>query len=202
MKRMNKSIQNILSAALAAVMLVSVFPARLLADGETGAVVDEAKETIYVSNADELIKLSDDCSLDSWSVGKVVEITADISLEGRDFEPIPTFSGILNGNGHTISGLEISKGSTPTGFISRVKSGGLVRDLRVTGTVSSSGSGEGVGGVVGSNAGTIINCSFNGIIKGKTAVGGIVGENLSTGELYDCVASGNVTGESKTGGIV
>ncbi len=202
MKRMNKNIQNILSAALAAVMLVSVFPARLRADGGIGTGVSEAKETIYVSNADELINLSDDCSLDSWSVGKVVEITADISLEGRNFEPIPTFSGILNGNGHTISGLEISKGSTPTGFISRVKSGGLVRDLKINGTVSSSGSGEGVGGVVGSNAGTIINCSFNGIIKGKTSVGGIVGENLTTGELYDCSSSGNVTGESKTGGIV
>lgn len=184
-----------ISLMLAAFMLI---PLAVFADD-----ADDAEERkIYISTADELLRFSDECSLDSWSVGKIVEITADISLEGRSFEPIPTFAGILNGNGHTISGFEISKGSTPTGFISRLQSGGLVRDLKVIGTVSSSGSGEGVGGVVGSNAGTLINCSFNGIIKGGTSVGGVVGENLASGELYDCTASGNVTGESKTGGIV
>ncbi len=188
----NKKLQYIVSVVLCAAMIFSLIP--------TGVFADD--ETIEISTAGELLDFIENCALDSWSVGKKAVITADISLDGKKFEPIPTFSGILDGGGHTISGIVISGGSTPTGFISRLKQGGLVRDLKISSTISSSGSGAGVGGIVGSNAGTIMNCSYNGIIKGKTSVGGIVGENLTTGEIYSCESSGNITGESKTGGIV
>ena len=87
---MKKLLQRISSLMLAAFMLI---PLAVFAD-------DAGERKIYISTADELLRFSDECSLDSWSVGKIVEITADISLEGRSFEPIPTFAGILNGNGH------------------------------------------------------------------------------------------------------
>ena len=189
---------KLLSVLLALTLVAAMLPAGLI----TVRADEPTDNTIYISTADELLEFAENCALDSWSVGKTAVLTADISLSGIDFEPIPTFSGIFDGGGHTISGLELSKGSTPTGFFSRVREGALVRDLRIVGTISASGSGSGVGGVVGSNAGTLISCGFSGVISGKYSVGGVVGDNLLSGELYDCSAVGSVEGESMTGGIV
>ncbi|MGN1127785.1 MAG: hypothetical protein ACI4T6_02390, partial [Candidatus Flemingiibacterium sp.] len=189
---------KLLSVLLALTLVAAMLPAGLI----TVRADEPTDNTIYISTADELLEFAENCALDSWSVGKTAVLTADISLSGIDFEPIPTFSGIFDGGGHTISGLELSKGSTPTGFFSRVREGALIRDLRIVGTISASGSGSGVGGVVGSNAGTLISCGFSGVISGKYSVGGVVGDNLLSGELYDCSAVGSVEGESMTGGIV
>ena len=59
-----------------------------------------------------------------------------------------------------------------------------------------------VGGLVGLNHGTIINCTISGVVIGDgsgsyTNIGGLVGEN--TGTITDCTASASVTSTS-TGG--
>ena len=54
-------------------------------------------ETITVSTAQDLMDVASECVLDSWSLNKVIKLNNDISLEGADFEGIPTFGGIWDG---------------------------------------------------------------------------------------------------------
>ena len=156
---------------------------------------------ITISSAKELVNFSKNCSLDTWSQGKTVRLTADIDLTSVDFAPIPTFGGTFLGNGHTISGLHIDSSGSRLGLFRSIQKGAVVQDLHVSGTVAPDGSRTFVGGIAGVNAGAIRNCSFRGIVKGDEAVGGIVGRNDETGEIAGCTASGTVQGLDCTGGI-
>ena len=76
-----------------------------------------------ITNASELAYLSSSTnSSDDGDVyaGKYFEITNDIDLENNEWTPIGTadkrFSGILNGNGHVIKNLKISKRAKKIGF--------------------------------------------------------------------------------------
>ena len=77
----------------------------------------------------------------------------------------------------------------------------MVRDLHVAGTVSAVGEQTCVGGIAGSNKGTLLDCSFQGTVEGKRQVGGIAGINEAAGSIYRCTAEGSVTGGTGTGGI-
>ena len=77
----------------------------------------------------------------------------------------------------------------------------MVRDLHVTGTVTAVGEQAYLGGIAGSNEGTILDCSFRGTVEGKRQAGGIAGVNEAAGSIYNCTAEGAVTGEKSTGGI-
>ena len=57
-----------------------------------------------------------------------------------------------------------------------------------------------VGGIVGTNYGTIESCNFNGSVSGEFFVGGIAG--VSYGDIFNCTMSGKVNGKRCTGGIV
>lgn len=156
---------------------------------------------ITISSAKELVSFSRNCSLDTWSQGKTVRLTADIDLTAVDFAPIPTFGGTFLGDGHTISGLRIDASGSRMGLFRYIQKGAVVRDLHVSGTVTPDGSRTFVGGIAGVNAGAIQSCSFRGIVKGDEAVGGIAGRNDETGEIAGCTASGTVQGLDCTGGI-
>ena len=80
------SVRRLLSLILAATMTLSLaLPALALEDAEV----------IRIYSAEDLLKLSEKCRLDSWSVGKRVVLEADISLDGITFSPIPTFGEFL-----------------------------------------------------------------------------------------------------------
>ena len=190
---MRKTIDRILSILLAITLLCGL-SLPVLAQ-------DDVASTIYIRSADDLVQLSQNCSLDSWSVGKMVVLNNDISLEGVDFSPIASFGGTFFGNGHSITGLTISGELSGAGLFRTVQPTGLVRNVKISGTMNLSGSCTAVGGIAGTNYGTISNCSFSGTINGKENVGGIVGLNAITGAVLNCSTGGAVTGENKTGGI-
>ena len=156
---------------------------------------------IYIGSTEELLELAENCSLDSYSVGKSFALTADISLEGVDFAPIPSFSGKLDGRGYTISGLNITGSYLPAGLFARLGEEGEIKNLNVSGCVNPSGDSRYVGGIVGDNRGVIENCSFIGTVIGKTDVGGIAGINRRSGQINDCTAEGDIIGDLRTGGI-
>lgn len=156
---------------------------------------------ITISSPGELLDFAKNCSLDTWSQGKTVRLTADIDLSGRDFAPIPTFGGTFLGGGHTISGLRITASGSSMGLFRYLQSGAVVQDLRVSGSVAPGGSRSTVGGIAGVNAGAIRNCVFRGTVKGDAAVGGIAGRNEETGEIAGCSVSGAVLGQNATGGV-
>lgn len=165
------------------------------------AVSEEGEDVIAISTVEEFAAFSRSCSLDSWSRGKTFALTADLNLAGADFAPIPTFGGVFLGQGHIISGLRLTAAGSNQGLFRWIQSGAAVQDLNVRGTVAPSGSRSNVGGIAGVNSGTIQNCSFLGSVRGRSAVGGIVGYNSESGQVIACTAAGSVGGESATGGI-
>ena len=69
--------------------------------------------TIRIRNAEDLLKLSEECKYDAYSKDKTVLLEADIDLTEVDYVPIPTFGGTFDGQGHTISGLSLSGDGRP-----------------------------------------------------------------------------------------
>ncbi len=118
-----------------------------------------------------------------------------------DFEPIASFSGTFNGGGHTISGLTLSDSLSPAGLFLTLERGAFVHALKVEGQVAPGGTKEFVGGIAGRSYGTIEECSFFGVVKGESAVGGIVGRNEAGGLVANCTVSGSVSANRYTGGI-
>lgn len=187
---MKRQWNKLLSFLLAAAVLLCALPPLTFA--ESG--------TVTIRTAEDLAALSENCALDSWSRGKTIVLAADVDLAGADFSPIPTFGGVFDGGGHTISGLSITGSGDAQGLFRTVQAGGVVRDLRVEGAVAPDG--DSVGGVAGVNAGLIQRCSFAGRVEGGTNAGGVAGCNEAGGELAACSFSGSVSGELHTGGIV
>ncbi len=194
MKGKRRKLQALLLALL---LLVGPAPLRALADEETA----EVGQVVELTTPEDLLAFSKNCALDTWSQGKTFALAADLDLTGRDFSPIPTFGGTFLGQGHTISGLRLTASGSTMGLFRFLQPGGVVRDLTVSGRVAPEGSAGTVGGLVGSNAGSLENCAFQGTVTGEVAVGGLVGENLVTGEVAGCSVSGAVSGETCTGGI-
>jgi len=188
----NKHFSRLLALALSLVLSLSLsLPA--LAAGED--------DIIYIHTAKDLCALSDSCAYDVWSRGKTVLLTADISLRGVDFEPIASFSGTFNGGGHTISGLTLTDSLSPAGLFLTLERGAFVHALKVEGQVTPGGTKEAVGGIVGRNYGTLEECSFFGVVKGDSAVGGIAGRNEEGGLIANCTVSGSISANRYTGGI-
>ena len=182
-----------LAAGLLALLLcVSLLPVSALA---------ESVSSYYVGTAEELVELSDKCALDTWSRGVTVVLTADIDLSEVDFEAIPTFGGTFEGNGHVISGLDISYSGSHLGLFRYIQDSGEVRNLTVRGIVAPGGTAEYVGGIAGNNSGKILRCVYLGEVEGLITVGGIVGANEQTGVIEDCRSYGQVYGEHYTGGV-
>ncbi len=156
---------------------------------------------IQISNKEEFLSFAQSCRLDSFSMGLTVSLEADIDLTGTDFEPIPVFCGIFDGNGHTVSGLNILQKGSWQGLFRYLTQTAVVKDLHVSGKVQPQGSRSGVGGIAGSNAGQIKNCTFTGTVSGSSQIGGIAGVNLETGDISFCTVSGSVSGVHFAGGI-
>lgn len=157
--------------------------------------------TIYINSAADLVTLSKNCNLDSWSQNKTVILNCDVNLAKTDFAAIPTFGGVFDGQGYTISGLKLDGYGSPQGLFRYVQENALIKKLTVRGNVTPSGVKSIIGGIAGKNSGTIQGCTFIGSINGSKSVGGIVGINEATGMISNCAADGIIYGEHSVGGI-
>ena len=188
-------------AALLALCLVLALTLPVFAEGESGTADTAEKETFHIGTVDDLLQLVDSCRLDSWSKNRTVYLDADLELTGSGFAGIPSFSGVFEGQGHTISGLSLVDDGSVIGFFRYVQQGANVRDLVIRGRSMPTGSRSTVGGIAGSNAGTLHNCRFEGVSSGASVVGGIAGTNLAAGVIESCTTTGSVYGAHFIGGI-
>ena len=90
------------------------------------------------------------------------------------------FSTTLDGNDHVIANLFVNGGDY-AGLFGALGESGVIRnlsltDIDVTGEYSA-------GGLVGQNAGTVIDSHATGTVRGQDLVGGLVGYNYSTGDI-------------------
>lgn len=183
---------RILCLLLSLVLLCSLSPL---------AYAQEEDITLRIISTDGFLNFAENCRLDSYSRNLTVILCSDIDLTGTGFTGIPIFCGTFEGNGHTISGLDLNVPGSVTGLFRHLTDTAVIRDLHVSGAVNPEGAGNTAGGIVGSNSGTIQNCSFEGTVSGTDSVGGLVGVNLLSGLIEGCAVRGNVHGNHFVGGI-
>ena len=196
---MKNSWMRRLAAGFTAIALLASFALPVFADD--AEPLPEEKPTVHITTVDELLQLAKDCSLDTYSTHRTVLLDADLDLVGQGFAGIPIFNGTFDGQGHTISNLNLVQDGSVVGFFRYLESDAVVQNLTLQGRAMPEGSRRTIGSVAGSNAGTVKNCSFVGVSSGVSMVGGIVGQNLSGGVVDGCTVTGSVYGAHFVGGI-
>ena len=196
---MKNSWMRRLAAGFTAIALLVSFALPVFADD--AEPLPEEKPTVHITTVDELLQLARDCSLDTYSTHRTVLLDADLDLVGQGFAGIPIFNGTFDGQGHTISNLNLVQDGSVVGFFRYLESDAVVQNLTLQGRAMPEGSRRTIGSVAGSNAGTVKNCSFVGVSSGVSMVGGIVGQNLSGGVVDGCTVTGSVYGAHFVGGI-
>ena len=183
-------------------------------------------DPFLISTPAELQRLRDRSA--DWS--KVVKLTADIDMSSGG-NPCTwdstlgnpgqaTWTGTFDGNGHVISGLNVSVTGSYVGFIAYLGAGAVVRDLGFTGDVHATTSGvgfaqAGVGGLVGWTLASTILRSFAtgdvtvsvsaigdmnmGSATANPIVGGLVGN--SQGTVSESYATGDVSVTASAGAM-
>lgn len=147
----------------------------------------------------------------------VIKLVTDIDLNNEAWEPIKDFTGVFEGDNHTISNLTVSGVSDAAGLFGTIKAatGGnstpaVIQNLNVVNaTVSSSSSDCGV--ICGkADNGRIIGCNVSGVVTVTTTsgnAGGIVGNVTSANSWVQrcnvlCSETSSITGTTNAGGIV
>ncbi|TWB59379.1 filamentous hemagglutinin family protein [Nitrospirillum viridazoti] len=136
---------------------------------------------MLVNTAQNLQDLSTNLS-GTYVLGRDIDASGTAAWNGgAGFAPINSFSGTLDGQGHTVTGLTINRpttvtvglfGDTPTNNGPKVSNLGL-EDVDITGS-------NRVGGVVGraNNGGSITNVHVTGSITGYgDFIGGLIGQD-------------------------
>ncbi len=117
-------------------------------------------------------------------------------MEGWD--PIENFTGVLDGDGHTIKNLVINRSSEDNVGLFGY-SDGTIKKVGLDGVKITSRSNS--GGLVGFfNSGTISETYVTGEINGATNTGGLVGEHH--GRIVNSYSLASVNGEDNVGGLV
>ena len=173
----------------------------LAAAEDPGYTVSEDGRTYTVTTADGLMAWNEavqkDMTLNCTLTDNIDLTGIDWTPIGTDYDPYNPYTGIFDGDGHTITGLTINlPNQWCVGLIGCL--GGKVQNLTLAGA-KINGSYY-VGGVVGVNFGSMIGCTVSGTVKGNSFnVGGVVGFN--SGTVTGCYATGDVSGHSDVGGV-
>lgn len=194
MKKTNKLHGKILSFLLSIVLILTNINVAFANSNESN--------TIYIDSVDDWIRFSEKASLDTYFENKTVLLTTNIDLSDVEAFSVPTFAGVFNGQGNTISGISINKSGSVQGLFRYLGENAVVKNLNISGNIEPSGSRNIIGGLVGNNKGNIENCHFKGIVSGKNNIGGLVGINEAKGTISNCSSKGAISGEHYTGGIV
>ena len=162
-------------------------------------IQDDGSYTVYTANG-----------LKEWAEAVQTDptinctLTADINLTGKEWTPVgnsgQTYNGTFDGQGHTITGLNISSPNEAVALFHNIGGGGKVMNLQLK-DVTYKGS-TAMGGIAHGNNGTITACSVTGTLTNTTnngAVGGIAAINYGT--ITACWFNGTITGGSNVGGI-
>ena len=175
--------------------------AAVLLTGQGSAWAEEEEKTqIHIKSAEDFETFCRNCSLDTYSEGIKVCLETDIDFGKEAIQPVPTFSGMFEGNGHQLTNFRLQTDGSHQGLFRYLEKEGIIQNLKVSGEVTPKGSRCQVGGIAGVCRGEISGCSFDGEVSGENYVGGIAGVNH--GNILGCTVSGSVSGKRYTGGLV
>ncbi len=131
---------------------------------------------------------------------KYYKLGGDIALTSGNWSMVWEFDGVFDGAGHTISGLK-SAGTNYEHVGLFGKNKGTIKNLRVSGSITDSGSKAGM--LCGYNEGTIENCHASGTINCNNTMGGLVGYNAERGVVSQSSSQVTIKGEGNAaGGLV
>ena len=215
-------------------------------NGEADTSWYQADATEFqIATAEQLAGLAQLVNAGYTFEGKTIKLTADILLNNTEgwenwgstapanrWTPIGNswenqFTGTLDGDGHSVSGIYINSTANYQGLVGYLGSGGALQNLGIKasyikggyrvgglcgwndgGTVTNcyntgnvTGTGNYVGGLCGWNdGGTVTNCYNTGNVTGTgDYVGGVCGDN--DGNVTNCYNTGSVTGSYYVGGV-
>jgi len=217
-------LRRIFAATLAVILLITALPDIPIVKADN----QDWTDYIQISTKAELDSIRNNLS-GQYCLAADIVFTENDFAQGGDFfnagagwSPIGTdynnpFTGIFDGNGHTISGLHCNINSSTTVYFGLLgyNKGSILNVGLLNGSISdtSTSSYAYAGGIVGFNDhGTISNCSSKGSVEAtpscQASTGGIVGYN-NYGIINNCYNSGIVrvaaasyySSNSNTGGI-
>lgn len=188
---------QLFARAAAIVLLAALLP--LAARAQFGGGTGSKSDPYIISSIEHMNELAAAVNGGDYSMNKYFRLDADLDYTGKTYNIIADnainynamFSGIFNGNGHTISGVTLNRTSTNIGLFGSLGVGAVVENL----TLSAS------------------------TIRGRFGVGGIAGEmanffqssNVDRTTIRNCYVTSDVTIEtvnmsgqisSNLGGIV
>ena len=205
--------RRLLSILLALVLTLALLPTALADDTmpETEHIEEDAQNVYHIYTAEGLEwfrnKVNSATTADETKIDAVLE--SDIDLKGEAWTPIGIgkgehgrelpYTGTFDGNGHTISGLNVDYPGKNGGLFCYVKNA-TIKNLTVAGSVThSSGNGVDYGGIVGcADSSTIENCTNWCTVTGSYYAGGIVSWNRN-GNIIGCANFGTISGKSAGG---
>ena len=189
-------------------------------------IQDDGSYTVYTANG-----------LKEWAEAVQTDptinctLTTDIDLTGKEWTPIGRprgYTGTFDGQGHTITGLNISPSEDAAALFHQINGDGTVMNLQlkdvtyngvtamggiahgnygtitacsVTGTLTNTTNNGHVGGIAATNLGTITACWFSGTITGGSSIGGIAGSNTNVGSYNGKITACYWSGEEISNGV-
>ncbi len=145
-----------------------------------------------------------------------IKLQDTIDLAGHQWAPIGSagansFGGTFDGVGFKITNIDIRSGAAYVGLFGYLEAGAIVKNVGVSGEViATSTNTPFVGGIAGSNYGTIINCynmanvTTTSTNNNTIRAGGVVGDN-NAGVVANCYNMGDISVAASNwshGGIV
>ena len=197
-----------LSLLMAFIMVVGLLPTTAWAAEDTLKGRGTADDPYLIEDAEDLAKVT---GSGHYALANDIDLTGT-KYAGISITPAlsDAFSGIFDGQNHTISGLSLTTSTRNGVGLFGTVNGASIQNLKVKGSVTGSNSAF-VGGIVGKTQGnvTITNCSFTGSVSAtksgsSNGAGGIVGRvNAGTLKVENCANHATVTAEkASAAGII
>jgi predicted phosphodiesterase len=196
-----------------ALALGSGLPAAQAADPLPGIDGEGSPRDPYqINSADDLRTVAAAINGDPGAYGgSAYRLTADVDFDGSTFGGINSFTGTLEGGGHTISDLELVRDASAGGEADRLGlirrlEGGTVRNLTLDGVRADAGASTsgwiGAVAVVATNATLTGNAVTDAELVANSAekVGGIAAQ-LHGGTIADSLVTGSLSAGEMPGGI-
>lgn len=160
-------------------------------------LIPASEATIHVSSPADLLAVADNPGLD-------YVLDNDINMEGVAFSGIGTsddpFSGIFDGNGHTIYNIS-RQVSNQEGGLFNYTSNALIKRVGVS-RISLTGGNSDIGGLIGRASNTTVEeCFVEGYVQGNDHVGGIFGLAANSSVSNSFFTGDVVTTGYQAGGI-
>ncbi|MHC4676495.1 MAG: hypothetical protein ACYTBZ_28740, partial [Planctomycetota bacterium] len=191
--------------------LLSLWVLALPAYAKYGGGSGTAGDPYLINTAEQMNAVGTDAN--DWD--KHFKLTADINLgiyTGEEFNIIgnttTNFTGVFNGNFHTISNFTYTSAGTNNVGIFGVSGGSYdmeIRDLGLDNPNVNAGTGNNVGALIGQllSEGYVLYCSVaGGSISGNNNVGGIMGYGNQYARIYNSCSTAGVSGTDCVGGLM